>query len=70
MTTKRMVDGGVMTQYAQKIVRLISRSKASPDAACVICARVNAGGDAISNTFATTNTGLSYTHLVSIIFQN
>ena len=57
-TTKRMVDGGVITQYDQKIVRLISRSKASPDAACVIWASVSAGGDAISSTFDTTKTGL------------
>lgn len=47
-----------MTQYDQKIVRLINRSKASPDAACVIWASVSAGGDAMSSTFATTNTGL------------
>ena len=58
MTTKMIVDGGVTTQYAQKIVRLMSRSNASPDAACVICASVSAGGDAISSTFDTTNTGL------------
>ena len=36
-TTKRIVDGGVTTQYDQKIVRLMSRSNASPDAAWVIC---------------------------------
>ncbi len=58
MTTNRIVDGGVTTQYDQKIVRLISRSNASPDAACVICASVSAGGDASSSTFDTTNTGL------------
>ena len=58
MTTKIIVDGGVTTQYAQKIVRLMSRSNASPDAACVICASVSAGGDATSSTFDTTNTGL------------
>ena len=58
MTTNMIVDGGVTTQYAQKIVRLISRSNASPDAACVICASVSAGGEAISSTFDTTNTGL------------
>ena len=58
MTTKRIVDGGVTTQYDQKIVRLIRRSNASPDAACVICANVSAGGDAMSSTFDTTNTGL------------
>ena len=70
MTTKRIVDGGVTTQYDQKIVRLMSRSNASPDAACVICASVSAGGDAISSTFDTTNTGLhesrrhNYQHLM------
>ena len=37
-TTKRIVDGGVTTQYDQKIVRLMRRSKASPDAAWVIWA--------------------------------
>ena len=37
-TTNNIVDGGVTTQYDQKIVRLISRSNASPDAACVIYA--------------------------------
>ena len=58
MTTNRIVDGGVTAQYDQKIVRLIKRSNASPDAACVICANVNAGGDAMSKTFDTTNTGL------------
>ena len=58
ITTKRIVDGGVTTPYDQKIVRLMSRSNASPDAACVICASVSAGGDAISSTFDTTNTGL------------
>jgi hypothetical protein len=36
MTTYTIVAGGVTTQYAQKIVREISRSNASPDAACVI----------------------------------
>ena len=35
-TTKMMVEGGVTTQYDQKIVRLMRRSKASPEAACVI----------------------------------
>jgi len=35
--TYTIVAGGVTTQYAQKIVRLIRRSKASPEAACVIC---------------------------------
>ena len=33
-----IVAGGVTTQYDQKIVLLMSRSKASPEAACVICA--------------------------------
>lgn len=33
ITTKMIVDGGVTTQYAQKMVRLMSRSNASPDAA-------------------------------------
>lgn len=36
MTTYAIVAGGVTTQYDQKIVRLINRSKASPEAACVI----------------------------------
>lgn len=36
MTTKIIVEGGVTTQYDQKIVRLMRRSKASPEAACVI----------------------------------
>lgn len=58
MTTNSIIDGGVTTQYDQKIVLLMSRSNASPDAACVICASVSAGGDAISSTFDTTNTGL------------
>lgn len=31
-----MTEGGVTTQYDQKIVLLIRRSNASPDAACVI----------------------------------
>lgn len=35
-TTKMMVEGGVTTQYDQKTVRLMRRSKASPDAAWVI----------------------------------
>ena len=65
MTTKRIVDGGVTAQYDQKIVRLIRRSNASPDAACVICARVSAGGEAISSTFDTTNTGLETSSRVS-----
>ena len=58
ITTNRIVDGGVTTQYDQKIVRLMSRSNASPLAACVICASVSAGGEAMSRTFDTTNTGL------------
>ena len=58
MTTNRIVEGGVTTQDDQKIVRLMRRSNASPDAACVICASVSAGGDAMSKTFDTTNTGL------------
>lgn len=37
MITYTIVAGGVTTQYAQKMVRLISRSKASPEAAWVIC---------------------------------
>ncbi len=36
MTTKRIVVGGVTRQYDQNIVRLMRRSNASPDAACVI----------------------------------
>lgn len=35
--TYAMVAGGVTMQYDQKIVRLMRRSNASPDAACVIC---------------------------------
>jgi hypothetical protein len=39
---------GVTMQYAQKIVRLMSLSKASPDAACDICTtpseKMKAGG--------------------------
>lgn len=58
MTTKRIVEGGVTTQYDQKIVRLISLSNASPEAACVICASVSAGGEAMRRTFETTKTGL------------
>ena len=37
ITTLIIIAGGVTTQYDQKTVRLISRSNASPDAACVIC---------------------------------
>ena len=70
ITTKIIVDGGVTTQYAQKIVRLMSRSNASPDAACVICASVSAGGDAISSTFDTTNTGLCQRRLLAFLAQN
>ena len=36
ITTVTMTEGGVTTQYDQKIVLLIRRSKASPEAACVI----------------------------------
>ena len=66
MTTKRIVDGGVTTQYDQKIVLLMSLSNASPDAACVICASVSAGGEAINSTFDTTNTGLETSSKVSM----
>lgn len=38
-TTYTIVAGGVRTQYDQNIVRLMRRSNASPDAACVICDR-------------------------------
>lgn len=61
MRTKMMVVGGVTTQYDQKMVREMSRSKASPDAACVICANVRAGGEASRRTFATIKTGSSNT---------
>jgi hypothetical protein len=47
------------------MVRLMRRSKASPDAAWVICASVSAGGDAMSSTLETTKTGLS--QLISIV---
>lgn len=36
MTTYIIVAGGVTTQYAQNMVRLMRRSNASPDAAWVI----------------------------------
>ena len=52
------VSGGVHTAYAQKMVRLISRSNASPLACCVICASVMAGGDETTSTVETTKTGL------------
>lgn len=47
-----------MIQYDQKIVRLMSRSKASPDTAAVICASVNAGGEQSKMVLTTTKTGL------------
>ena len=39
MTTETIVETGVTTQYAQNIVCDMSRSNASPEAACVICAQ-------------------------------
>ncbi len=64
MTTYMIVIGGVTMQYDQKMVPLISRSNASPDAAWVIWASVRAGGEESSNTFETTKTGLGGNDLV------
>lgn len=58
ITTYTIIIGGVTIQYDQKIVRLINRSNASPDATWVIWASVRAGGEESSNTFDTTKTGL------------
>ena len=57
-TTYTIVIGGVTMQYDQKIVRLINRSNASPDATWVIWASVRADGAESSNTLETTKTGL------------
>ena len=57
--TLKIISGGVNTQYDQKIVRLIRRSNAFPEAACVICANVRAGGEHTSITLTTTKTGLN-----------
>jgi len=59
MMTYTIVAGGVTTQYDQKMVRVMSRSNASPEATCVIWASVNAGGEETTKTLATTNTGSS-----------
>jgi hypothetical protein len=56
--TLKIIRGGVNTQYDQKIVRLIRRSNAFPEAACVICANVRAGGEHTRITLMTTKTGL------------
>ena len=56
--TLKIIRGGVNTQYDQKMVRLISRSNAFPEAACVICANVRAGGEHTRITLMTTKTGL------------
>lgn len=60
MMAKTIIDSGVKTQYVQNIVLLSNRSYASdsPDVLCVICASVKAGGEAMSSTVDTTNTGL------------